>query len=153
MTETIVAGPYARDLERNPANYLPLTPLTYLERSAAIWPDRTAIVHGSIRRSWAETAARCRRLASALLKLGVTKGETVAFLAANTPELFEAHFGVPLMGGVLNAINTRLDAEAIAFILAHGESRILVVDREFSGVAKKAVAALGRPIEIGRAHV
>ena len=147
MTNT-AQSPYARDLGRNAANYVPLTPLTYLERSAAIWPNRTAIVHGTVRRTWAETATRCRRLASALLKIGITKGETVAVLAANTPELFEAHFGVPLMGGVLNAINTRLDAEAVAFILAHGETRILVVDREFSAVAKKAIAALGRPIAI-----
>jgi fatty-acyl-CoA synthase len=86
-------SPYAKDLGKNAANYVPLTPLTYLERSAAIWPDRVAVVHGPVRRTWAETAARCRRLASALAKLGLAKGDTVAVLAANTPELFEAHFG------------------------------------------------------------
>jgi fatty-acyl-CoA synthase len=148
VTDSNAESPYAKDLGKNAANYVPLTPLTYLERSAAIWPDRVAVVHGPVRRTWAETAARCRRLASALAKLGLAKGDTVAVLAANTPELFEAHFGVPLMGGVLNAINTRLDAEAVAFILAHGESRILIVDREFSAVAKKAIAALGRPIAV-----
>ncbi len=146
MAEPTNANPYAHALERTPANYVALTPLTYLERSAAIWPDRTAIIHGNVRRSWSETAARCRRLASALEKRGFGKGDTVAFIAANTPELFEAHFGIPLMGGVLNAINTRLDAEAITFILSHGESRIVFVDREFSSVTKAAIAALGRPI-------
>lgn len=148
VNDMTTASPYARDLGRNAANHVPLTPVTYLERAAAIWPERTAVVHGFVRRNWAETATRCRRLASALIKLGIGKGETVAVMAANTPELFEAHFGVPLMGGVLNAINTRLDAEAVAFILAHGESRILIVDREFSAVAKKAIAALGRPIAV-----
>jgi fatty-acyl-CoA synthase len=141
-------NPYLHGLDKNPANYVPLTPLTFLERSANIWPDRVAIVHGPIRRTWSQTATRARQLASALLRLGITPGETVAVLAANTPELFEAHFGVPLMGGVLNAINTRLDAEAIAFILSHGQSRILITDREFSTTAKAAVAALGRPIAV-----
>jgi fatty-acyl-CoA synthase len=143
-----VNSPYERDLGKTPANYVPLTPLTFLERAAAVWPERTAIVHGPLRRTWAETASRCRRLASALIGLGLGKGETIAVLAANTPELFEAHFGVPLMGGVLNAINTRLDPEAVAFILDHGESRVLIVDREFSAIAKKAVAIMNRPIAI-----
>ncbi len=137
-------SPYARDLNKNPANYEQLSPITFLERTAALWPDRTAIIHGSLRRTWAEVSIRARKLASALKKGGFKQGETIAFLGANTPETFEAHFGVPMMGAVLNAINTRLDAEAIAFILNHGESRILFVDREFSTTAKKAVAALGR---------
>ena len=148
QSHVAATSPYERDLDRCPANYVALTPLTFLERAAAVWPDRVAVIHGPLRRTWSETAARCRRLASALTRIGMVKGETVAVLAANTPELFEAHFGVPLMGGVLNAINTRLDAEAIAFILGHGESRLVIVDREFSGVAKKAVALLGRPIAI-----
>jgi fatty-acyl-CoA synthase len=142
------ASPYEIDLDRNDANFVALTPLTYLERSAAVWPDRVAVIHGDIRRTWAETAARSRRLASALAAKGYGKGTTIAFLAANTPELFEAHFGVPLMGGVLNAINTRLDPEAIAFILGHGEAKILFVDREFSKVAKTAVAMLAAPIPV-----
>ena len=143
-----MTNPYETDLAQNDANFVALTPLTHLERSAAIWPDKIAIVHGDLRRTWSETAARCRRLASALLKRGLGQGSTVAFLAANTPELFEAHFGVPLMGGVLNAVNTRLDAEAIAFILEHGEAKIVFVDREFSKVAKAAVAMMKAPISI-----
>jgi fatty-acyl-CoA synthase len=141
-------NPYESDLDRNAANYVALTPLTFLERSSAIWPTKTAIVHGELRRSWAEVAVRCRRLASGLTKMGYGKGATIAFLAANTPELFEAHFGVPLMGGVLNAVNTRLDPEAIAFILDHGEAPIVFVDREFSKVAKAAVEMLKRPIVV-----
>ena len=142
------ANPYLRDLERNTANYAPLTPLTFLERAASIWPDRTAIIHGGIRRSWSETYTRCRRLAAALSRAGIASGDTVAILAANTPELFEAHFGVPLAGGVLNAINTRLDAEAIAFILRHGEAKILITDREFSKTARQAITLYGAPLII-----
>lgn len=145
---TTATNPYEMDLDRNDANFVALTPLTHLERSAAIWPDKVAIVHGEIRRTWAETAARCRRLASALTRRGFGKGATIAFIAANTPELFEAHFGVPLMGGVLNAVNTRLDPEAIAFILAHGEAQIVFVDREFSKVTKAALALLDTPIPV-----
>ena len=148
MTANAVTNPYEMDLGQNDANFVPLTPLTHLERSAAIWPDKIAIVHGEIRRTWAETAVRCKRLASALSKRGFGKGATIAFLAANTPELFEAHFGVPLMGGVLNAVNTRLDAEAIAFILEHGEAKILFVDREFSKVAKAALAMMKTAIPV-----
>jgi fatty-acyl-CoA synthase len=142
------ASVYDQDLDKNDANYVALTPLTYLERSAAIWPDRIAVVHGAVRRTWAETYVRCRRLAAGLAQRGIGKGDTVAMLAANTPELFEGHFGVPLAGAVLNAINTRLDFEAIAFILNHGEAKMLIVDREFSGVAKKAVAMLETPIPV-----
>ncbi len=131
-------SPYRSGLDKNPANHVPLTPVTFLERAAAVWPQRTAVVHGAVRRSWAETAARCRRLASALRRRGIEPGQTVAFLAANTPELFEAHFGVPMTGAVLNAINTRLDPETIAFILGHGEARMLFVDREFSAAARRA---------------
>ncbi|TPE53714.1 acyl-CoA synthetase [Amaricoccus solimangrovi] len=141
-------SPYASGLDRNAANHVPLTPTSFLDRAADVWPERTAVVHGAVRRSWAETAARCRALASALRRRGVAPGQTVAFLAANTPELFEAHFGVPGMGGVLNAINTRLDPEAIAFILGHGEARILFVDREFSATARRALALLGRRIPV-----
>jgi len=125
-----------------------LSPLTFLDRAAGVWPDRTAVVHGAVRRSWGETAARCRRLASALRRAGVEKGQTVAFLAANTPELLEAHFGVPLAGAALNAVNTRLDPEAIAFILAHGEAQMLFVDREFGAAAQKALAILGRRLPV-----
>jgi fatty-acyl-CoA synthase len=149
MTEApTTSGPYVHDLDKNPANFAQLSPISFLQRTAAIWPERVALIHGPIRRNWAEVAIRCRRLASALLKKGYGKGDTIAFLGANTPETFEAHFGVPMMGGVLNAINTRLDAEAIAFIISHGESRILFVDSEFSATAKSAVAQTGRDIEV-----
>jgi len=144
----VAANPYETDLDQNAANFVALTPLTFLERSAAIWPNRIAVVHGPVRRTWGETAARCKRLASGLSRAGFGKGDTIAFLAANTPELFEAHFGVPLMGGVLNAINTRLDPEAVAFILEHGEAKILFVDREFSKIAESALALMTRKIPV-----
>ncbi|MGE5547692.1 MAG: acyl-CoA synthetase [Solirubrobacterales bacterium] len=143
-----VTDPYELGLDKNDANFVALTPLTFLERAAAVWPERVALVHGPVRRTWAETFSRVRKLAAALAQRGIGKGHTVAVLAANTPELFEAHFGVPLAGAVLNAINTRLDAEAIAFILTHAEAKILIVDREFSGVAKKALASLGKAIPV-----
>ena len=148
MPDLLQHGPYANGLDQNAANFAQLSPLSFLQRTAAIWPNRIALIHGPIRRTWAETAERCRKLASALIQKGFGKGDTIAFLGANTPETFEAHFAVPMMGGVLNAINTRLDAEAISFILNHGESRILFVDREFSATAKKAIASLGRAIEV-----
>jgi fatty-acyl-CoA synthase len=144
----LTPSPYDSGLDQTAANHVPLTPTTFLDRAAAIWPERTAVVHGPVRRTWAETAERCRRLASALERRGIGRGQTVAFLAANTPELFEAHFGVPMIGAVLNAINTRLDPEAIAFILAHGEARILFVDREFSASAKRAITLLARRIPV-----
>ncbi len=136
----------ARSDGRNNANFVPLSPLTFLDRAAQIWPDTDAVVHGEVRRTWRETQVRCRRLASALARRGVLPGHTVAFLAANTPELYEAHFGVPLAGAVLAAINTRLDAAAIGYMLEHGEARILFVDREFAAVAKEAIAFLNREI-------
>ncbi|AXF19026.1 acyl-CoA synthetase [Paraburkholderia caledonica] len=145
MTED---SPYTMGLERDPANFIALSPLTFLERTASIWPERTAIVHGAIRRDWAQTYRRCRWLASALRARGIGNGDTVAMIAANTPELFEAHFGVPLCGAVLNTINTRLDADTIAFILNHGEAKLLITDREFSATVRKALARLGRDIEV-----
>ncbi|KAF0223290.1 MAG: fatty-acyl-CoA [Rhodospirillaceae bacterium] len=133
---------YDRDLDKNTANFVALTPLTFLERTASVWPDRVAIIHGPVRRTWGETLVRVRRLAAGLAARGIGKGDTVAMLAANTPELFEGHFAIPLAGAVLNAINTRLDAEAITFILEHGEAKMLIVDREFSKVVKKALDGL-----------
>ena len=141
-------SPYASGLDANGSNFVALTPISFLHRTAAIWPDRPAVVHGAVRRSWGETAQRCRRLASALRKQGIGAGETVAFLAANTPELFEAHFGVPMMGAVLNAMNTRLEPETIAFILTHGEARILFVDREFSDNAAAALKLVDHPVTV-----
>ncbi|AVM73985.1 acyl-CoA synthetase [Magnetospirillum gryphiswaldense] len=137
-----VTNAYDRDLDKNAANFVALTPLTFLERTASVWPDRVAVIHGPVRRTWGETLVRVRRLAAGLAARGIGKGDTVAMLAANTPELFEGHFAIPLAGAVLNAINTRLDAEAITFILEHGEAKLLIVDREFSKVTKKALEGL-----------
>jgi fatty-acyl-CoA synthase len=131
--------PYDRDLDRNPANFQPLTPLTFLERSAAVFPEHTAIIHGGLRRSYAEFYARARRLASALKKRGIGRGDTVAVMLANTPAMLECHYGVPMIGAVLNTLNTRLDAAIIAFSLDHGEAKVLITDREFSKIVAPAL--------------
>ncbi len=138
-------SPYAQGLDKNPANYVPLTPLTFIERSAYVYPDRVAVIHGARRYSWGESYARSRRLASALKQLGVSEGDTVAVVLNNTPEMFECHFGVPACGAVLNTINTRLDAEAVAFILNHGEAKVLLTDREYARTMKKAIELANRP--------
>ncbi|HEV8574444.1 MAG TPA: acyl-CoA synthetase, partial [Dehalococcoidia bacterium] len=137
-------NPYETNLDRNPANYAPLTPLLFIEWSAYVYPERTAVIHGSRRVTWAETYARCRRLASALAERGIGLGDTVALMAANTPEMYEAHFGVPMTGAVLNTLNTRLDAEAIAFMLGHGGAKVLITDREFSPTIAEALERLER---------
>jgi len=131
-----------QDLPRNVANYAPLTPLSLIARAAHIWPQQTAVVHGERRYTWAETYARSRRLASALAQRGIGRGDTVAAMLANTPEMIEAHFGVPMCGGVLNTLNTRLDAEAIAFMLQHGEAKVLLTDTEFAPIVAPALARL-----------
>jgi fatty-acyl-CoA synthase len=138
-------GPYRDDLGKRVANYTPLSPLSFLPKAAAIHPNRIAIVHGEWRITWAETYARCRRLASALEKRGVGAGDTVSVMAPNVPAIYEAHFGVPMAGAVLNTLNIRLDAESIAFQIAHGEAKVLIIDREFSGVVKRALEMLERP--------
>ncbi len=139
-----MTNPYETGLDRTAANFVPLSPLTFLERAAAVYPKRTAVIHGDRRYSWAETRARCQRLASALRRRGIGHGDTVAVMAPNIPETLEAHFGVPMAGAVLNALNIRLDAETIAFILAHGEAKVLITDREFSPVIAAALARLER---------
>ncbi len=144
MSET-KPSPYDVGLDKNPANYVPLTPLSFVERSAYIYPDRVALVHGKRRYTWAETYERCRRLGSALKQLGVGKGDTVAVVLNNTPEMFECHFGVPACGAVLSTLNTRLDPEAIAFILNHAEARVLITDREYSRMVKQAIVLAERP--------
>ena len=131
---------YETGLDQAAANYQPLSPLTFIERSATVYPERLAVIHGETRRTWAQTFARCRRLASALSKKGIGDGDTVAVMGANTPELYECHFGVPVLGAVLNAMNVRLDAETIAFILDHGEAKVLITDTEFSDTVKQALA-------------
>ena len=133
------------DLPKTPANYEPLSPLSFIKRTAAVFPRRTAIVHGDLRQSWAETYARCRRLASALAARGIGRGQTVAIMAPNTPAMVEAHFGVPMAGAVLCALNVRLDPAAIAFMLAHGEARAVLVDREFAPVMTAALALMQAP--------
>jgi fatty-acyl-CoA synthase len=141
--------PYDIDLDRNPANFQPLTPLSFLERAASIFPDRTAIIHGRLHRSYAEFYARARRLAGALAKRGIKRGDTVSAVLANTPAMLECHYGVPMAGAVLNTINTRLDAAIVAFQLDHAEAKVLIVDREFSKLVKEALAlAKARPLVI-----
>ncbi len=141
--------PFDTDLGMNRANYQPLSPLSLMQRSASVYPERPAIVHGQLRRSWGETFRRCRRLASGLEKLGVSKGDTVAIMSPNTPAMVEAHFGVPATGAILNALNYRLDAANLAFILDHGEAKVLLTDTEFAPVIKSALArAKGNPIVI-----
>ena len=133
------------DLPKTAANYEPLSPVSFLVRTAAVFPERTAIIHGPHRQTWAETAQRCRRLASALHRAGVEPGQTVAVMAPNTPAMVEAHFGIPMAGAVLNALNVRLDAETIAFILAHGEARAILVDREFAATIAAALGLMAAP--------
>jgi len=135
----VVSDLYVTGLEANAANYAPLTPLTFLDWSADVYPDRPAVVHGGRRFTWAQTRERCRRLASALSARGVGRGDTVSVVAANTPEMVEAHFGIPMTGAVLNTINTRMDAATIAFILDHAQAKVLITDREFSPAVSAAL--------------
>ena len=131
---------FDQHLPRTAANFAPLSPLGFIERTAEVYPDRLAIVHGSLRQTWAQTYARCRQLASSLRRAGIGKNDTVAVMLPNTPPMVEAHFGVPMAGAVLNALNTRLDPEAIAFMLDHGEAKAVIVDPEFAPTMAKALA-------------
>jgi len=149
-----MSGPYESGLERNEANYTPLSPVSFLAKAAATYPDRIAVVHGVTRRTWSETYARCRQLASALANHGVKRGETVAVMLPNVPAMVELHFGPAMFGAVLNTLNTRLDAEAIAFMLDHGEARVLFTDPEFSSVVAQALLLCkSRPLVIDVADV
>ena len=130
---------YDTNLDKNPANFQPLTPLTFLERAASVHPDQTAIIHGSLRRNYRDFHARCRRLASALARRGIERGDTVSVMLSNTPAMLECHYGVPMAGAVLNTLNTRLDARIIAFSLEHSGAKVLITDREFSPVVKAAL--------------
>jgi len=142
-------SPYDTDLDRNPANFQPLTPLTLLERAAAVFPEQTAIIHGKLRRSYADFYARARRLASALSRRGIGRGDTISVLTANTPAMLEAHYGVPMAGAVLNTLNTRLDVPIIAFSLDHADAKAVIVDREFARVLKEALTkASAKPLVI-----
>ena len=136
------SSPYEQGLDKNAANYAPLSPISLIARTAYTYPQQLAVVHGDRRLTWAQTYARSRRLASALVRAGIGRGQTVAVMASNTPEMIEAHFGVPMSGGVLNTLNTRLDAEAIAFMLGHGEAKVLLTDTEFAPVVGAALQKL-----------
>jgi fatty-acyl-CoA synthase len=131
---------FDQDLPRNDANFAAMSPLNFIERTAEVYPDRLAVVHGDLRRTWGEVYSRCRQLASALQRAGVVKGDTVAVMLPNTPPMVEAHFGIPMAGAVLNALNTRLDAESVAFMLDHGEAKVVIVDPEFAPVMQQALA-------------
>jgi len=137
---------FEEGLERRAANHVPLTPLSFLRRSAAVFPEKTAVIHGTQSWSYAQFYKRCRRLASAIAGAGVQPGETVSVLAPNVPVLLEAHYGVAMAGAVLNAVNTRLDAKTIAFILNHAETRLFIVDAEYMDVARDAIAISGRNV-------
>ncbi len=141
-----MSNPYENGLDKNPANFVALTPLTFIERSAYIYPNRLSLIHGRRRYSWGETSTRCRRLASALKIAGIGRGDTVTVMLNNTPEMYECHFGVPMSGAVLNTMNTRLDAETIAFTLEHAESSVLITDREYSATVKKALEKTSRKV-------
>ena len=143
-----MAGAFDHDLERRPGNYAPLTPLSFLAWAAHVYPGKPAVLHGDRAFTYAELHARCRRLASALAGRGIGRGDAVAVMAPNVPAMLEAHYGVPMAGAVLNALNYRLDARTIAFILEHGEAKLLITDREFSPVVEQALALLGRAIPV-----
>lgn len=143
-----IKGIFEQDLPKTSANHVPLSPLTFIERSAMVYPDYPAVVYGDVRRNWRETYTRCRQLASALQQRGVGRGDTVAVMLPNIPEMFEAHFGIPLAGAVINALNIRLDADSIAYMLEHGEARVLIADREFQPVVREAIAKLADPPEV-----
>jgi len=141
-------NPYEMDLGRGPANYAPLTPVSFLARSAAVYPNKPAVIHGERTFTYAEFFARCRRLASALTRRGIGVGDTVTIMAPNVPAMLEAHYGVPMAGAVLNALNYRLDAKSIAFILEHAEAKLLLTDTEFSDTIREALTLVPRKIPV-----
>ena len=143
-----MSGIFDRDLDRSAANSTPLTPLSFLAWAAHVYADKTAVIHGERAFTYSELAARCRRLASALARRGIGPGDTVAVMAPNVPAMLEAHYGVPMVGAVLNALNYRLDARTIAFILEHGEAKLLITDREFSPTIEPALRMLGRRLPV-----
>jgi fatty-acyl-CoA synthase len=143
-----MSGIFDRDLDRTGANSTPLTPLSFLAWAAHVYPTKPAVIHGDRAFTYAEFAVRCRRLASALVRRGIAPGDTVAIMAPNVPAMLEAHYGVPMAGAVLNALNYRLDARTIAFILEHGEAKLLITDREFSPTIEPALRLLGRRLPV-----
>ena len=145
-------SPYDTNLDKNGANHIPLTPLSFLERAKDVYPDYEAIVYEDRKYTWSEVYKRATKFASALEKIGVGKGDTVSFLAFNTPEIFESHYSVPMAGGVLNTINIRLDANTIAYILKHSDAKVLVVDRQLHVEVKKALTILDKKITVIDIH-
>ena len=139
---------YETNLDKNDANYVPLTPLSFLERAKDIYPNYEAVVYESRKYTWSEVYKRCVKFASALDKIGIKTGDTVSVLAFNTPEIFEAHYSIPMVGAVINAINTRLDSKTISYILNHSEAKVLIVDRQFHDVIKKALEDVKQEIKI-----
>jgi fatty-acyl-CoA synthase len=141
-------NPFERGLDRGAANYVPLTPLSFLARAAAVYPNKRAVIHGDTAYTYSEFYARCRRLASALARRGIAPGDTVSVIAPNVPAMIEAHYGVPMAGAVLNALNYRLDPRSIAFILDHGGAKLLIADREFSATVAEALTLVKRKIPV-----
>jgi len=139
---------YDINLDKNNANHVPLTPLTFLQRAKDVYPDYEAIVYEDRSYTWNEVYKRAVKFASALSKIGIQKGDTVSFLAFNTPEIFEAHYSVPMTGAVLNTINIRLDANTINYILNHSDAKVLVVDRQLHVEVKKALKNLNKEITV-----
>ena len=139
---------YETNLDKNKANHVPLTPLSFIKRAKDIYPNYEAIIYEDRKYTWTQVYKRCLKFASALEKIGIKKGDTVSFLAFNTPEIFEAHYSVPMTGAILNTINIRLDAKTIAYILEHSEAKVLVVDRQLHTEVKKALSTLNKKITI-----
>ena len=137
---------YDKNLGKNNANFVPLTPLSFLERAKDIYPNYEALVYEDRKYTWSEIYKRCIKFASALEKIGIVKGDTVSVMACNTPEIFETHYSVPMTGGVLNTINIRLDAKTVGYILEHSEAKVLIVDRQFHEVVKKALSAIKKKL-------
>ena len=139
---------YETNLDKNKANFVPLTPLSFLQRAKDVYPKYEALVYEDRKYTWSEIYKRCIKFASALEKIGIGKGDTVSVLAFNTPEIFEAHYSIPMTGGVLNTINIRLDAKTIAYILEHSEAKVLIVDRQLHVEVKKALNTINKKITI-----
>ena len=139
---------YDKNLEKNNANYVPLTPLSFLERAKDIYPNYEALVYEDRKYTWDQIYKRCIKFASALEKIGITKGDTISVMAFNTPEIFETHYSVPMTGGVLNTINVRLDSKTVGYILEHSDAKVLIVDRQFHEVVKKALSTIKKKIKI-----
>ena len=137
---------YDLGMEQNKANYIPLTPLSFLDRIKDVYPDYEAVVYKSRKYNWKQVYDRCTQFASALTKIGIGEGDTVSIMAANTPEIFEAHYSIPMTGGVINTINTRLDAKTVGYILDHSDAKVLIVDRQFHDVVVNALEQVNRDI-------